>query len=184
MAIGENADADSCPAPTAELAREGKRLKIELLLVFSGPAPTAELAREGKRLKIELLLVFSGMSDSMALTTSSSLAFRISSRIARLCCGKIRCRSSIEFLYILVFSLLEKGSCCGWGGEILPPISPSLVSLLDRLRPLSLEVSPSKLSGLTGSSFTLKSPTSPSAALSSSLDGSRSSQKKSVMRVI
>lgn len=99
--------------------------------------------------------LFSGRSDSIALTTSSSQAPRISSRIALLWWGKIRWSSSKEDLKASVSFLWGEGRGifeCTYSG----PFSSSLADLF-LLSSESENRSSSKLAGLTGSSFILTS---------------------------
>ena len=140
--------------------------------------PATKGAREDTREdRIVLLLLFSGNKDSIALTTSSSLALRINSRMARLCCGKMRCKSSMEDLNAWSSFSGEK-TWRNWG-ELSLLISPSLISLADRLRLESLvELSSSKLTGLVGSVLIFTSQTCTWRVFSSSLDSSWGSRKE------
>lgn len=99
--------------------------------------------------------LFSGRSDSIALTTSSSQAPRINSRMALLWWGNIRWSNSKEDLNVSVSFLWGEGRGT-WARTYSGPFSSSLKDLL-RFSSASENPSSSKLAGLTGSSLILTS---------------------------
>jgi len=103
--------------------------------------------------------LFSGSSDSIALTTSSSHAPRISSNIALLWWGKIRWSNSSEDLKVSVSFLWgERRGSFGRSYSGFFSLSSSLEDRFRDISSVSENLSSSKLIvGLTGSSLTLMS---------------------------